>query len=261
MTGEIYDEFAVARWPGDKWIKHHLWEPDATVECPGGPSGTLTIQASPFTISCPPHHVKVLMLSTTSFAPPDRGWIRFEVEMATVISETERNPFGADPGDPRLAAAAFNVIDPSTAMVFDFFVSNTRIAAVYERLPYAQTTENPYPAFTVLTATDVPTSRGQWHKYAVAYDRAHNDVEWWVDDRKVVERRYVGAPSHRSGPIVKPETLRMGGGLFTLVDDLNNDLQRAGDNPKTRGLDSTSAHELFGQGGQVQFRRFGVSLY
>ena len=68
---------------------------------------------------------------------------------------TERNPYGADPGDVRLGCGAFNTIDLKTWMVFDFFVSGSRIVPLYERLPFGANKDNPYPAFTELIPIDV----------------------------------------------------------------------------------------------------------
>ena len=85
---------------------------------------------------------------------------------------TERNPYGADAGDVRLGCGALNTIDLKTWMVFDFFVSGSRIVALYERLPFGQSNENPYPAFTELIPIAVATSPGEWHRYAICYDRA-----------------------------------------------------------------------------------------
>lgn len=55
---------------------------------------------------------------------------------------TEGHPFGTAVTDPdddlRLASVGMPVIDQETLMVFDFFVSNERVYAFYERLPYAR---------------------------------------------------------------------------------------------------------------------------
>ena len=70
----------------------------------------------------------------------------------------------------------------------------------------------------------------------------------------------MGAPVGMAGPIVKLRRPRIGGGLFTLLDDLANDRAAADDNPRIPGLVPSNWHDRFGQGGQVSFRRFEVEV-
>ena len=172
---------------------------------------------------------------------------------------TERNPFGADGGDVRLGCGAFNTIDLKTFMVFDFFVSNSCIVPLYERLPFGQRKDNPYPAFTELIPISLPTSPGQWHHYAITYDRANDRAAWLVDGKVVAEREFIGAPPGERGPIVKVDSVKVGGGLFTLFGDLLNDRARAGDREKIPGLDPHYDRTLFGQGAKVEFKPFKIS--
>src|SRR5215472_4424906 len=141
MPGQtlVYDDFNAGLWPSPRWMKfrtaeYDLWDPETKVEAPGAPQSTLTIDLPRFTTSHP-NHVKALMLSTTAFDLEQSRSFTVRVEMAVRTFGTERNPFGLEPGDPRLANGALVVIDPETGMVFDFFVSNDRIRPLYERLP------------------------------------------------------------------------------------------------------------------------------
>jgi Family of unknown function (DUF6081) len=257
----VYDDFAVAgSWPGDKWYRHlpvpGLWDPAAIVTCAG--DGTLAIEARRLTLTRrdPHDNVKALIYSTAEFSPGERGLLTLEADMRVETFGTERNPFGVDAGDVRLGCGALNTIDLKTFMVFDFFVSNSRIVALYERLPFAQRKDNPYPAFTELIPIDIPTAQGQWHRYAIAYDRANDRVEWRVDGAVVAERGAVGAPPGERGPIVKVDSMKIGGGLFTLFGDLLNDRARSGDREKVPGLDPLYQRTLFGQGAKVEFKPF-----
>jgi len=260
----VYDDFAVRDgWPGKRWSKYSpanydLWDRHAVVHCPGAPECTLTIRIPRYTLSHPPHHVKALMMSTASLAAPNGRRLAIRVEMAARTFGTERNPFGADPGDPRLSAAAIVLNEPESGMVLDFFVSGERLCALYERLPYAQGKLGPYPAFTKLMPTEIPTSPGQWHTYEIRYDAGVDRAEWWIDGACVARQDRIGAPPGQDGPIVKIRRLRFGGGLFTLLDDLRNDHERADDRERIPGLATTEHGELFGQGGEVTFRRFCV---
>jgi hypothetical protein len=239
-----YDDFATAGdWPGDKWYRHlpipGLWDPAAVVTCSGGPDGTLALEARRFTLTRRDGHdnVKALIYSTAEFGPSDGGMFGVAAAMRVTTFGTENNPYNVDPGDVRLGCGAFNTIDLKTWMVFDFFVSGSRIVALYERLPFGAGTDNPYPAFTELIPTDASTKQGEWHRYAIRYDRARDRVEWVVDGRVVATRDAVGAPPGERGPIVKIDSMKIGGGLFTMYGDLCNDRQRTGDRRGMPGLD------------------------
>jgi hypothetical protein len=252
------DLFAGGRWEKQRLPQYDMWDDTTVVTCA---DNTLTLDATPFRLHRRNFHdhVKAIFYSTRHFAPGERGEIAIEVEMAVTTSGTAANPYGADPDDVRLAAGAFNIIDHPSAMVFDFFVSNGRVVALYERLPFALSEANRYPLFTELIATDVATAPGAWHRYAIAYDAGADRVEWRVDDVMVAERTPVGAPPGEAGPIVKLGGLQIGGGLFTLLDDLHDDRRETGDGTPVAGLDPTYARTVFGQGARASFRNFTVT--
>jgi Family of unknown function (DUF6081) len=258
----IYDEFTTSDWPGQKWYRHlpapGVWDPVTRVTCG---NGCLTLEARPFSLTRRDAHdnVKALIYSTAEISPGERGLLTVETDMRVTTFGTEDNPFSADAGDVRLGCAAFNTIDVHSLVVFDFFVSNSRIVPLYERLPFAQRKDNPYPAFTELIPIGVPTTAGQWHRYAISYDRAHDRAEWLVDGEIVAVRTSVGAPPGETAPIVKIEGLKIGGGLFTLFGDLNNDRGRSGDGEKIPGLDPLYQHCLFGQGVKAEFKPFRIT--
>lgn len=266
----IYDDFSSAgtwpdTWPSDKWYRHKvpecdLWDKAASVICVGAPSNTLVIEARRFTLTRrnPHDNVKALIYSSAEFSPGKRGVVTVETQMRVDTFGTERNPYGADPDDVRLACGALNTIDLKTSMVFDFFVSSGRIVALYERLPFTLSKENQYPLFTELIPIAVPTAPNQWHRYAICYDHRNNRVEWRVDGTVVAERKNVGAPPGERGPIVKLDSFKIGGGLFTLLGDLNNDCRQTGDGEKIRGLDPLYERTLFGQGARVEFGAFKI---
>jgi hypothetical protein len=258
-----YDDFAApGAWPSDKWYKHKvpqsdLWDPAAAVTR----DRALAIEARRFTLTRRDAHdnVKALIYSTVDFIPGARGLLTVEADMRVTTFGTEHNPFGIDAGDVRLGCGAFNTIDLKTSMVFDFFVSGYRIVALYERLPFTLTKDNPYPLFTELIPVAMPTSPAQQHHYAIKYNRADDQVQWRVDGKVVAERSCVGAPPGERGPIVKIDSLKIGGGLFTLLGDLNNDRVRTGDRDKIPGLDPRYERTLFGQGAKVEFGKFQVA--
>jgi hypothetical protein len=268
MNAIVYDDFAARdalagdSWDNGKWYKHNvpgadLWDPAATVAC----AGTLVIDAPRFTLTRrnPHDNVKALIYSTADFAPGAQGLVTVEADMRVTTFGTERNPFGVDSGDVRLGCGALNTIDLNTSMVFDFFVSCTQIVPLYERLPFTLTDDNQYPLFSELIPIEVPTSQGQWHRYAICHDRTNDRAEWRVDGEVVAERRHVGAPPGERRPIVKVNSIKIGGGLFTMLGDLNNDRQRTGDREEIPGLDPRYERTLFGQGAQVEFGAFHIT--
>ncbi|MGA8078712.1 MAG: DUF6081 family protein [Xanthobacteraceae bacterium] len=262
MTTITYDDFAARdQWSGGKWYKHSvaeadLWDAAARAAC----AGSLVIEARRFTLTRrnPHDNVKALVYSTAAFSPGPRGIVTVEAEMRVETFGTEANPFGADPGDVRLGCGAFNTIDLRTSMVFDFFVSGTQIVPLYERLPFTLRADNQYPLFSELIPIRVSTAPGQWHRYGISYDRAHDRVEWRVDGAVVAERTAVGAPPGERGPIVKIEAIKIGGGLFTMLGDRNSDRVRTGDGKTIPGLDPQYERTLFGQGARVEFGPFRV---
>jgi hypothetical protein len=257
----VYDDFSAGGWPSPRWLKfrsadYDFWDAATVVHAPGSPENTLTIDLPRFTTSHP-NHVKALMLSTTAFDLEESRGFTVRAEMAVRTFGTEHNTFGLEPGDPRLATGALVVIDPETGMVFDFFVSNDRIRPLYERLTFKRKELGPYPAYSILGET-VPTRTGDWHLYEIRYDRAGDRVEWWIDRKLIAARGRIGAPDGMDGPIVKLRRPRIGGGLFTLLDDLNNDRVTADDNPKIPGFIRSNWDDRFDQGGQVSFRKFEI---
>jgi hypothetical protein len=264
----IYDDFATpGSWPGDKWYRHlpipDLWDPATVVTCSGGRDGTLAVETRRFTLGRKDGHdnVKALIYSTAEFAPGERGIISVSTDIRVTTFGTGNNPYGVDAGDVRLGCGALNTIDLKTWMVFDFFVSGSRIVPLYERLPFGISDADPYPAFTELIPIDLPTKQGEWHHCAIRYDRARDRVSWMVDGEAVAVRDAVGAPPGERGPVVKVDSIKIGGGLFTLFGDLKDDRQRAGDRAGIPRLDPHYERTLFGQGARVEFKPFKVASW
>jgi hypothetical protein len=58
----------------------------------------------------------------------------------------------ADPDDDlRLASVALDTIDFDTSMVFDAFLTSTRVYAVYERLPFGRASMGAYGEYAAFT--------------------------------------------------------------------------------------------------------------
>jgi hypothetical protein len=217
--------------------------------------------------------------------------LAFQTELSGESFGTDGHPFGAavsDPGDDvRLAAAAMTTIDFDTFMVFDLFLTNRRLYAVYERLPFARDRYGDYAAFCYM----IPVARrtpDAWHAVEIAYDRAAGTVRWRVDHREVfrvtrigrrLDRRYLTIDHGGVETDVSPTQLDAGLGLFTLLDgyrpshaalvrlskadgfyeDVGTGLVAAPGAGYFRDERSARGSRLFGQGAELRARACAVS--
>lgn len=220
-----------------------------------------------------------------------------ELTFGTIFSGqsygTVGHPFGtavADADDDlRLGSAAMNTIDFDTFMVFDFFVTNKRIYAFYERLPFARGTGGygNYAAFSyqVAVATRTP---GEWHDLRIAYNKSAGTIRWLVSNREVfrvnkigrrIDSQYLTIDHGGTETDVSPNQLDGGMGMFTLLDAYrpsNKALVRlsnaagiyynvASGQVATPGsgyfLDEESrpGSRLFGQGAELRMQAYTVS--
>ena len=260
---QVYDDYADPTWPSSHWTKfrtsqYDLWDPATVVRLRGGADASLTIDLPRFTQSHP-NHVKALLLSARAFELGPDSTFTVKVAMRVQTHATERNPFGLPPGDVRLASGAVVVIDPDTGMVFDFLVSSDTIRPLYERLPVARQQLGDYPAYSKLGAA-LPTQPGRWHTYEIRYSAALNVVQWWVDGTRLAEQENVGAAPGEGAPVVKLRRPRIGAGMFTLLDDLNDDRLRAGDHARQRGFIPSNWEDRFGQGVTAEFGPFRTAV-
>ena len=141
---------------------------------------------------------------------------------------TKKNPFGVcDPeDDPRLAAVGANSIDFETFMVFDFFITNETVYALYERLPFGRATLGNYAAFTFMVPVASAHPDHENH-LRVGYNKSAGVVKWYVDDEEVfsvdnighrIDRDYMTIDHGGVEEDVSPNQIDCGMGLFTLLD-------------------------------------------
>ena len=212
---------------------------------------------------------------------------------------TAGHPFGAHVRNPnddlRLGAVALNAIDFETFIVSDFFVTNERIYALYERLPFGRPSSggnlNEYASFT-FTVPVATRSVGDQHHLKIAYDRSRGLMRWLIDGKEVmrmnrlghrIDRRHMVLDHGGAETLVQPRQLACGMGMFTLLD-ASRPPQGASD-PRSEGLvrlstapnfyfhtglgqptsqtfadpDSRPSSRLFGQGAELNARRFVIS--
>ncbi|MER5865966.1 DUF6081 family protein [Kitasatospora sp. NPDC002040] len=197
----------------------------------------------------------------------------------------EQHPFGANVTDPqtdlRLGAGAVSMVDFESLMVFDFFITNGKLYAFYERLPQPGRT---YAAFSyALPVAD--RWPGQKHDLSISYDRSAGTVSYRADGREVYKVSTLGfRPADRSNLVldlggteerVTPRQLSCGIAMFAILD---------GAGPNGRGLvrltdqdtyyaprtgaptpqtfadeQSLPGNRLWGQGGRLDVERVTVS--
>lgn len=200
---------------------------------------------------------------------------------------TQAQPFGRavkNPNDDlRLASVAFNSIDFESWMVFDFFLTNERVYAFYERLPFGRTPDHNYAAFSY----QIPLQErkaGDVHDLRIAYDREAGVVRWLVDGQEKfrvdnighrIDRKYLTIDHGGAEETVVPEQLSFGMGMFTILDgDLPSGqaLARLSNAPNfyfepSQGEptpqafvdeESRESSRLFGQGAELRVQRLSV---
>jgi uncharacterized protein DUF6081 len=217
--------------------------PPATNPATGLPAFSLTLgqegaSDNPFGLPGGIDHVKWLVyanaISSAGYpgfdAVPGRE-LTFDSWVNGQSYGNEQHPFGsavADPDDDiRLAASAMPTIDFETYLVSDFFLTNKRIYAVYERLPFGRTATDNYAAFTYAIPV-ADRKPGQQHHLTIGYDRSANVIRWLVNDVEVfrVTRPGFRLPSRQymildHGGEERDVACRqrdLGLGMFTLLD-------------------------------------------
>lgn len=138
--------------------------------------------------------------------------------------------------DARLASSALNLIDFESWLVFDCFLTNETIYAVYERLPFGKPsyqqppgTGPDYEAFTHLIPLSKRVKEG-FDKIQVKINRKAGTVAWFVNGVEKYKINNLGVPIDRTyrfnnhGGTPTPVDLKqinVGFGNFTLMDFSN----------------------------------------
>lgn len=202
---------------------------------------------------------------------------------------TAGHPFGNavkdHNNDMRLASFAMNVIDFDTFLVFDFFFTNEKIYAIYERLPFARGVYGNYAAFTYLVplASYDPLDT---RRVKLGYDKDNGIVRWYVDgvekfrvDKlgyRLKSRKYLTLDHGGTEALVSPNQISCGMGMFSLLDGelpSHHALVRISATPNlyfdpTFGEptpqtffdeDSLASNRLFGQGAEFRMKKLWVT--
>lgn len=186
--------------------------------------------------------------------------------------------------DYRLAAFSLNTIDVTKSMTSDFFVTNSMIWVLYERLPFAREALGNYASFTFLIPV-MERAIDDVHRYAISYDRDSNTITWSIDGRIVFEvdkpgchinRKYMAIDLGGDETLVTLDQLNGGLGLFAMLDCTQPTgtglvnlaphapgqyLDPATGRPGLAFVDNVShpSNRLFGQGAEMTVREFTIA--
>jgi hypothetical protein len=192
----------------------------------------LIVDSYPFTLTTtnPQDHIKFLLFTNQQFNVPERGEIALEATISSARLGLTPNPFGSQvldaESDPRLAAVALVVLDADTGIVFDFFITNDKIYALYERLDSARLAYGDYGSFTQAIPV-ANTTINSVHAYAILINGQERSVRWLVDGEEVYKAYNIGQIVSREFMLVDragqpefafPKTFSAGFGTFDLLD-------------------------------------------
>ena len=182
-----YGDFADLLKPESKWAIGGFpgWEfrePNAVVVVQ---NGKLRVAAMPLTRGNGSVQIldnaKHMYFSKEQFAVPPGGEISCELEMRA-------QKVNGVPNDFYDGFVSFNMLDFSTGLAIDFFVSNECYATVYARLPFPG---SPAPEgdgqkyFALFKEQPLPKGEQQPHRYKITYNAGAGELSFYVDDQLV----------------------------------------------------------------------------
>jgi hypothetical protein len=206
MTTEIastietfeYGDFADLMKPESKWVIGGFpgWEFRE-------PNAIAVVQNGKLRVACMPltrtHDViqffdnaKHMYYSRDTFPVPEGGEVSVELDIRA-------QKLGGTANDFYDGFVSLNLLDFTTGLAIDFFVSNEAFATVYARLPFpgAQPPEgdaNRY--FAMFKEQPLPKGEQQTHRYRIDYDQGRDELSFYVEGALV--NREVNVPKMQS---------------------------------------------------------------
>lgn len=236
-------------------------------------------------------HLKFSMLAkssseNTSFTVPETGSINFETMINSHTYGLDAQPFGKNIKNPaidfRLGNSTLMVMDPVNMIVFDFFVTNGAIYAVYERGKNMRGITD-YAAYSYAIPLKSRNEK-DFNKLRISYNKSTNTVKWFINDEEVysvnhvgqlIDRKYMTIDNGGTPKETQSNSLNGGLGIFTLMDGSINGqglIDLVGDGSyydplkgepiPANFLDSHSLkkNRLFGQGVKLTAKNFSVYI-
>jgi hypothetical protein len=196
---EVYGDFADILKPESRWVVGGFpgWEyrePDAVVIVQ---NGTLRVTVMPLTRSN--HAVQILdnakhmYFSKETLAVPPDGQISVELDICA-------RKFNGVPDDFYDGFVSLNLLDFSTGLAVDFFVSNECYSTVYARLPFpgseVSAGEGQQKFFALFKEQPLPKGNQERHHYMITYDQGADELLFYVEGQLV--NREVNVPKMNS---------------------------------------------------------------
>jgi hypothetical protein len=156
--------------------------------------------------------------------------VQFKASVETFFSDQSPFPnqmISQNGDDVRLATGTFNVYDFTTGLMFDFFVTNSRIYIGYGRATFTRTPANDYAGFQFLIPVKMRKPCDE-NVMRVVLNSKRKLVTWFVDGRAVFVVNKVGYYLNRQFMTVDnngfemgafPNSIRYGFGAATLMDN------------------------------------------
>lgn len=208
-----------------------------------GNNGNITLKdgysqllSSPYTLTVPQgdtgglDHVKWLSYVNRTYPLSVYQETICSAKMSVQTTGVSSQPFGTlvqnPDADIRLAGAALTTVDPYTYITADFFMTNTKIYALYERLPFGRTDLYNYAAFTFAIPI-ADRSPDDYHTLAIGYNLQLQYIRWILDGIEVFRVDTVGMLITRQYMLVDyggqeetlfPQNIQCGFGTFSIMD-------------------------------------------
>jgi hypothetical protein len=195
----VYGGFADLLKPESAWVIGGFpgWEyrePEAVVIVQ---NGNLRVTVMPLTRSNDAVQIldnaKHMYFSKETFVVPEGGEISVELDIRA-------QKFNGVPNDFYDGFVSLNLLDFSTGLAIDFFVSNECYATVYARLPFPGSEvsgeEGKQKYFALFQEHPLPKGEQQKHHYKITYDQGGDELRFYVEGELV--NREVGVPKMRS---------------------------------------------------------------
>jgi len=240
-------------------------DPAAKIMAPTEQLPELKIDIPVFTMGCktPADHVKAMIGTNDSFSVKNGFSVSADISVQT--HGTEKNPYGADPDDPRLAAGAIAIIDSNSGTIVNFEISNRRVITLREvfdvRTSIAGRTMSMCDPHLLENFKIEP---GSWHRYEIQYrlgkdnpdDPNPDKVKWLIDNKLIRKVDWLPSAGPPPVPVVKPSRFTINLAIFTLLDDLSD-----GMGGMIKGYDPEYKNTTFGQGATARWRNIEIKEF
>lgn len=193
----VYGDYADLLKPDSKWTMGGLagWEFREPNAVPVVQNGRLRVAVMPLTRANAAiqffDNAKHMYFSKELFQAPPGGQISVELDIRA-------QKLNGVPNDFYDGFVSFNLLDFSTGMAVDFFVSNECFATVYARLPFPGSAipEEADRYFALFKEQPLPKGGQQPHRYKITYDQGANELLFYVEGELV--NREVNVPKMQS---------------------------------------------------------------